>query len=239
MAGLRLTQKLGPVGLFGLLWVIIPTLCGFYLVSQLGPIAEYLGRNRAVSAPVWTMLMALCIGVGLLPAYSNTFLCGWVFGWIPGCVSAITSYLGAATLGYYLAHRLSYQRVNSLIQDHESVRRVRHALLYQHPRRAVVIAALFRLAGPPFPLTNLLMASCGVPLRVYLLGTLLGLGPRVVVGTLVAASAARTGARDIQMLARNSQHPILLVVGAIGFLLGLGLLAHFSRSALRQATEGS
>jgi len=232
-------RRLGPAGLLGLMWVVVPGLLGLCMVAKLGTIAGVLAQGWPAIVLIWTGLMALCIGLGLLPVYSNTLLCGWVFGWKVGSVSATLSYLCAALLGYYLAHSLSHARVNAIIEQHASAQRVRHALVYQDKRRSLLLVLLWRLSGSPFPLTNLVMASCGVPLGTYLLGTLLGLGPRVVIGTLIAATAAQTGARDIQSLVRDNQSPTLLAMGIAASLLGLGLIGQLGRSALRRAMDGS
>lgn len=237
MAWRAVIRKLGPVGLLGLLWMAFPIVLGVVLVAKLGGVAEALHQYSPASWPVWTLFMAVAIGVGLLPVPTNTFLCGWVFGWAAGCTSAVLSYLGAATIGYYLSRRLSYDRVNAVIEESAGARQVRHALVHSNPRRTLVIVSLWRLAAAPFPLSNLLMASCGVPLGTYLRGTLFGLGPRVVVGTLIAATAARSGARDIQTLVRESQHPALVVLGLLASLLILGMIGRIALGALRKVTS--
>src|SRR5262245_59537439 len=87
-------RKLGPVGLLGILWTVFPSLLGLVMVARLGSIVEFLGQHHGPAGGLgWTALMALCIGLGLLPVYSNTLLCGWVFGWWLGWLSAMTSYL--------------------------------------------------------------------------------------------------------------------------------------------------
>lgn len=230
-------RKLGPVGVLGVVWVAVPIVLGILMVAKLGMLAEILHANSPASWPVWTLLIAVTIGIGLLPVYANTFLCGWVFGWAAGCASGIISYLGAAAIGYYLSRRLSYGRVNAVIEDYEGARRVRHALVHSNPRRTLVIVSLWRLAAAPFPLSNLVMASCGVPIGIYLRGTLFGLGPRVVVGTLIAATAARSGARDLQTLVRDSQHPVLVLLGIAASLLILGMVGHVASSTLRKVTD--
>jgi uncharacterized membrane protein YdjX (TVP38/TMEM64 family) len=229
-------RKLGPLGLLGILWTAVPALGGLYLVARLGSVAEFLASAPTRAFPLWTAFMAICIGCGLLPVYSNTFLCGWVFGFGPGFVSAMLSYSVASVIGYLLARRVSYERVNAVIEEHDAARRVRHALLGEGSRRSLVIVTLFRLSGSPFPVTNLLLASCGVPLKTYLLGTLLGLAPRILVGTFVAATAARTGARDLQALVRDTNHPALLALGVLASLAALALIGHIARSALRRIT---
>lgn len=230
-------RKLGPVGLLGILWAAIPSLLGLYMVARLGTIAELLQQHYDVAgAAGWTALMALCIGLGLLPVYSNTLLCGWVYGWLLGCALAMTSYFLAAILGFHLARGVSLERVNALIEAHDGARRVRRALVFEDRKKTLLIVSLWRLSGSPFPLTNLAMASCGVPFGTYLLGTLCGLTPRIFIGTLMAATVARTGARDIQALVTESQHPALWALGLVASLIVLGIIGHIARRALHHVT---
>ena len=233
-------RELGPVGLLGVLWLLLPAVLGLYVVARLGAIAAYLGH--APTGPAWfgwTGFMALAIGLGFLPVYSNTFLCGWVFGWWPGCASAMLSYILAAIIGFYLARYVTQTRVDALIEANDSARRIRQALIFEDRKKTLLILSLWRLSGSPFPLTNLVMASCGVPLSTYLLGTLIGLTPRVIFGTLVAASAASTGARDIQSLVTETQHPALLALGVLTSLLVLGIIGQIAQKALRRVTAES
>lgn len=230
----ELSRKLGPVGLLGLFWLVVPALLGLYMVARLAVVVELLAGADGKSILLFTALMGLVIGLGILPVYSNTVLCGWVFGLGIGCASALGSYLLAALIGYRLSYRLAYRRIHSTIEEHPSAQRVRHALVYDEKRRTFVIVLLWRLSGSPFPLTNFVMAGCGVPLGPYLLGTLAGLAPRVLIGTFIASTAAQSGAHDVQTLIRQSQHPLLLFIGALASLLFLGLIGHIARTALRR-----
>jgi uncharacterized membrane protein YdjX (TVP38/TMEM64 family) len=230
-------RKLGPVGLLALLWAILPALLGLYMVARLGTVAAFLSQADAGPAWFgWTAFISLAIGLGFLPVYANTFLCGWVFGWWLGCASAMLSYFAAAIIGFCLARSVAHSRVEPLIEAHEGARRVRQALLFEDRRKTLLIITLWRLSGSPFPLTNLAMASCGVPMSTYLLGTFFGLTPRVIFGTLIAATAAGTGARDIQSLVKESQHPALLLLGFLASLLVLAVIGQIARKALDRVT---
>jgi uncharacterized membrane protein YdjX (TVP38/TMEM64 family) len=230
-------RRLGGLGIVGVAWLAVPGLLGLYLLVRLADVAQLLASYRLGGTLLWTVAMACGIGFGLLPVYSNTIICGWVFGWPVGCASAMVSYLGAAVIGYRLSRRLSQQRVKELIDQSPAASRIHQALLHNDRRRALLIVSLWRLSGSPFPFTNLVMASCGVPMRIYLVGTLLGLLPRVIIGTLVAATAAQTGAKSIASLVFDSSQPLLLILGAVGTLLVLAIVGQVSRVALRRAVS--
>ncbi len=235
----ELLAQLGPAWALLAFWLLCPLLTGPTLVARLGATADWLVGQPLHGVPQWTVAMGVVIGLGLLPAYANTILCGWVFGAALGFGSAMTSYLLAACLGHVIAKRVSFHRVDPLIDSSEQARQVRQALLHSSRGRALLIVSLFRLTGFPYPAGTLVLTSCGVSLRQNLLGAMGGTAPRIATGTLIASRFAATGARDIQALLHGSDS--LLRLG-LGLLLGLGLIgviAQLSRRALNQLAGGS
>jgi uncharacterized membrane protein YdjX (TVP38/TMEM64 family) len=173
-----------------------------------------------------------------LPAYANTILCAWVYGFGLGLSSAMTSYLLAGCISHLIAKKVSFHRVDPLIQAYEPAQKVRLALLHCNRRRALLIVSLFRLTGFPYSSGTLVLAGCGVSLRQNLLGTLCGMTPRIAIATLVISRFAASGARDIQAFLRASHSALTLTLGALFALAVLGLIAQISRSALNQLATG-
>lgn len=228
--------RLGHVGVLGLLWLALPAVAGLWTLAKLGPVAELWGRDPSTAIWMWSAIMAVTLGVGLLPITTTNVLYGWVYGWGPGCFAAMCTYQVAALIGYFIARHTSHARVDTLIEEDDTARRVRWALLHQSRGRAVLIVALWRLSGFPFPFSNLVLTSCGVRLPTYQLATLVGMLPRVLVATFVSSTAARTGARDIVDLVRRSQHPVLLLIGGALALGVLAMITYIARTALQRAT---
>jgi hypothetical protein len=131
--------------------------------------------------------------------------------------------------------------VHTLIEEHEPASLLKRALLHSSPRRALLVVTLFRLAGFPFPFGTLVLTSLGVPLGRQLFAAVIGLLPRVGTATFIAATAARTGARDIQSLVRSSDRPVELFLGAalsLCVIAGLGAIArHTMRRVALQSAE--
>ena len=233
----RVFQQLGPAWVLLAFWLLCPLVTGPTLVAKLGTVSDWLFTQPLRGLPLWTGLLAVVVGLGLLPAYANTILCGWVFGWGLGFLSAMVSYLLAACLSYVIAKKVSFQRVAPLIADNEQAQQVQLALLRSSRRRALLIVSLFRLTGFPYPAGTLVLTSCGVTLRQNILGTLCGTSPRIATATFVAAQFAATGARDIQAYLRASNN---LTTVALGLLFGfavLGVIAQIARRALKQLAD--
>lgn len=229
-----LLAQLGPAWALLAFWLLCPLLTGPTLVAKLGATADWLVGQPLHGVPLWTAAMGVVVGLGLLPAYANTLLCGWVYGAALGFGSAMTSYLLAACLGHLIAKKVSFHRVDPLIDQSEQAQQVRRALLQSSRGRALLIVSLFRLTGFPYPAGTLVLTSCGVSLRLNLLGAMGGTAPRIATGTLLASRFAATGARDIQALLHGSDSLLRLGLGLVLGLLILAMIAQISRRALSQ-----
>ena len=231
-----LARALGPTGLLGLAWTGAPAVCGTLLLAGLGPVSEWLLYHKGVGLAVFTVVFVLGAGLGFLPTYAQSILGGWVFGLALGLPSALVGFGGGGLLGYHVARRVSKDRVEELIERNAKARAIRDALVGRGPLRTLLVVTLLRLPpNSPFALTNLVMASTGVPLPAFLAGTLLGMLPRTAVAVALAAAASSTGAEDIQTFVRH-RGPWLLVAGVVGGMAVLGVLGAIARRALRHVT---
>lgn len=230
--------KLGPAWMLLAFWLVCPAVTGPTLVAKLGRVVDWLGPQPLHGLPLWTAGLAVVIGLGLLPAYANTIVCGWVFGFGLGLLSAMTTYLLSACLSHLIVKKVSVRHVAALIQASESAQRVQLALLRCNRRRALLIVTLFRLTGFPYPAGTLVLTSCGVSLRQNLLGTICGMMPRIAVATLIISRFAATGAHDIQAFLRASNNLLMLALGLLFGLAVLAVIAQIARNALNQLATG-
>jgi uncharacterized membrane protein YdjX (TVP38/TMEM64 family) len=230
-------RALGPTGLLGIAWTAAPAVCGTLLLAALGPLSDWLLYHRPLGLVLYTVVFVLGAGLGFLPTYAQSILGGWVFGVGLGLPAALLGFTGGGLLGYRVARRVSRDRVLALIEANPNARAIRDALVGRSPWRTTLIVALLRLPpNSPFALTNLVMATTGVPLPAFLVGTLLGMLPRTAVAVALAAAAASTGAEDIQTFVRH-RGPVLLLAGIAGGMLVLGVIGAIARRALRRVAR--
>jgi uncharacterized membrane protein YdjX (TVP38/TMEM64 family) len=207
------------------------------MVASTGWLSDWLHSLPLHGVHIWTPLIGVCVGLGLLAIYANTMLCGWVFGWGGGFASAMISYLIGLCIGYLITRRVSAPIVHALLEEHEPAALLRRALLHSSPRRALLVVTLFRLAGFPFPFGTLVLTSLGVPLGRQIFAALIGLLPRVGTATWIAATAAGTGARDLQSLVRDDSQPVQLLVGVGLSLVVVAALGLIARSTIKRIAE--
>jgi uncharacterized membrane protein YdjX (TVP38/TMEM64 family) len=230
-------RALGPTGLLGIAWTAAPAVCGTLLLAALGPLSEWLLYHRPLGLALYTVVFVLGAGLGFLPTYAQSILGGWVFGVGLGLPAALLGFTGGGLLGYRVARRVSRDRVLALIETNPKARAIRDALVGRSPWRTVLIVTLLRLPpNSPFALTNLVMATTGVPLPAFLAGTFLGMLPRTAVAVALAAAAASTGAEDIQTFVRH-RGPVLLLAGIVGGMAVLGVVGAIARRALRRVAR--
>lgn len=141
------------------------------------------------------MLMISLASLGALtlsPTYTSSLVAGWTFGFARGLLAATVGLVAGAILCYLLARRMARERVAETFAQYPKWEIVRRALVEEKALKALWIVFLLRLSPVlPFGTTNVLLATTGVPLRIYALGTVLGLTPRMALVALAGARAER------------------------------------------------
>ncbi len=234
-----LWRRLGPARWLGLLWATAPAVSGITLITFLGAVSEWLARHPGDGLYVYVAIFTLSAGAGLLPTYAQSFLGGWVFGLWRGFGAAIVAFTAASLLGYLIARTVARDRVEHLVESNVKARAVREALIGRGTWATLGIVALIRMPpNSPFALTNLAMASVGVRLFPYLVGTALGMAPRTGLAAYLAASVQSTGARDIQEAFRERGIGIVLL-GFVAMIIVIAVIGAIASHALRRVTARS
>jgi len=217
------------VGLLGLALVGLPALGALVLVSTFDgwyPALESLGPVTGVAALV--PLAAVLAGLSLVPTHAVSLVAGMLAGAGAGVPLALLAVALAALFGHGLLRRLVGERLVAALASRPRAAAV-HAALLSRRERLVGLIVLLRLSPVmPFAGTNLVFAAAGVTTGPFLLGSVVGLAPRVA---LVAVAGAGLSELDLSQ-AGDSR---LAVVGAVATVLSLVLLGRVSRRALAEA----
>lgn len=237
----RRIERAGLVGVavIGVAWTALPALLGLWLLAELGGISAWLREDPARGWWLYVGLFALSAGVGLLPTYAQSILGGWVFGIRGGVPGAMLGFLGGALLGYLIVRVVARESVERFIDRRPQAAVVRQALVGHGFWRTVLVVALLRMPpNSPFALTNLAMASTGVRLAPFLIGTALGMLPRTAVAVWLAHAAASTGAADIQTFAQE-RGLWMLLAGLVAMAVTLSIVGAMAKAALRRIAPGA
>ena len=232
--------RLGPAGWLGILWATSPALCGIALLAFLGPISDWLLAHPAGGLALYVGVFAITAGFGLLPTYAQSILGGWVFGFWFGWGAAMVGFTGASLIGYAVARTASQDRVEQLVKTNAKARVIREDLIGHGLWRTLGVVTLIRVPpNSPFAITNLVMATTGVGLVPYVIGTAIGMAPRTGVAVWLAACGRSQGARDIQELLKQAKGPWYIIGGLVVTVLVFAAIGAIANRALRRVAGRS
>ncbi len=232
-APLDLRAKFGG-GALGIVWVTAPPLLGFLLLANVAWADEWLHSHGDGALVVYAVAFALCAGVGIFPTYAQALVGGWVFGAWLGFAGAIGGFVGGAAIGYAISRLVAGDGFVRWLDAKPKSAVIRQAFVGQGFWRSFLTVSLLRFPpNSPFALTNLAMAASGVHWLPYLVGTAIGMAPRTLLATYVAAQAASHGEKDFQSLA--AKNPLSFVIGLVAILVVAGILGAVAKAALRRA----
>lgn len=224
-------RGLGRATPVAILATAIPIL-GSVTMIIVGPLlAGWLREQGTAGVIYFTVTFAILGSLAFAPTYTTSAIAGWTFGFAKGFPAVMIGTVAGATFCYLSAKRLASDRVASTFADHPRWDIIRRALLEENYLKTLWIVFLLRLSPVlPFGTANVLLATTGVPFGVYVLGTLLGLAPRL--GLVAVASA---GAEKLDMDSRESW--LMLGVGIVATLICIVVLIAVGQRALAKATR--
>lgn len=218
----------GPVALFTGLGPLV----GAVVLTATAPAwLEWFLGSGALGVAVFLVLTAVLAGLSLTPTHASSLLGGMAFGFGLGSVWAITGVTLAAALGFVVLRHFLRDRVLDALSHHPRAEAVHRALDQGHWLRTLTLLVLIRLSPVvPFAATNLLMSTTGVRLLPFLVGSALGLAPRVVAVVWIGSSLSEL---DLSQAADRR----LLLVGIAATVAALFVLGRASRRGLARLQD--
>jgi uncharacterized membrane protein YdjX (TVP38/TMEM64 family) len=205
----------------------------FLLYGRLGVVAPWLRENPLIGPVICAAAFGLAGGVALVPTYALSALCGWSFGFWIGLAGALSGFLLAAMVGYFLGRAVDAGRVNAALAEKPKAQAVQTALASRSVGKVLLVVTLVRLAPiSPFSLTNLILAAAQVRPVPYAMGTLLGMAPRTAV---VVYAASHLSSVDAPM----AQSPWWYITGALATIMAVAILTWIGKAALARVTAAA
>jgi len=227
----QIWRRLGPVGPLALVAASLPGLGGFVLLGTMKWSGQWLRDAGDGGVLLYVAGFAVAAGLALLPTYAQSVLAGFAFGMLRGTAAALAGVAGACLIGYAVARRASGERVVRMIEEQPRWKAVRDALIGGGPLKTLAIVTLLRAPpNSPFAITNLVLASTGVPWPTYLAGTLLGIAPRTAV-------AVKIGADMTELNLRQGRSVVQLVISIVSAVVVLGILGTLANRAVARVTR--
>lgn len=191
--------RLGRLGPAAAATAFLPPIGSLILLGTMNQSAPWLQSHGVVGVLVFVAAFSVFGGFALLPTYAPSVLGGWAFGIASGLVATLAGFVGASAIGFAIARHLSGNRLLQVLDEYPRGQTLHRALLAGSWRRTLLVVTLLRVPpNGPFAMTNLLLAATGVRWGPYLIGSLLGLTPRVAAAVIVGASLSQLDLRHLE-----------------------------------------
>lgn len=193
----------------------------------LPPILPALRDHGPLLALPYILLAGLLVGFALAPTHLTSLLSGYLFGAAIGIPAACTA-VGIGTLiGFHASRKLAKDRLRDLLENSRWGRLLVGEMIDTSPWKAGVAITLARLPPQvPFAVGNLLAASARVSLTPVIVGTLIGMFPRIALVALVGSQLAEWKP--------GAPIPSGLIWTGVATVVGFGSLAIWGTTILRR-----
>ncbi|MEM1109767.1 MAG: VTT domain-containing protein [Planctomycetota bacterium] len=170
-------------------------------------------------------------GLWLIPTHLLSLVCGWSLGWPVGAAVALGTATLAAPLGYVVGGKLAGRGALDWAERYPKGAAVCEAITRASSWRAGYLVGLLRLSPMvPYGATNVLAAAFEVRMGAFIVGTAIGLAPRV-------AAVVGLGAGLEQFEMTRAGGWVWLVVGIASTVFLIASLGWVTRGAIRRAAE--
>ena len=229
-------MRLGRLGPAAAATAFLPPLGSLILLGTINQSAPWLQSHGAVGVLLFVVAFSVFGGLALLPTYAPSVLGGWAFGMAVGLAATLAGFVGAAAIGFAIARHLSGDRLLQVLDEYPRGQALRRALLSGSLRRTLLVVALLRVPpNGPFAMTNLLLAATQVRWAPYLIGSMLGLTPRVAAAVIVGASLSQL---DLRHLERGGSAYLSIGI-SLAVVIVLGWMANRALTDFVGATDSS
>lgn len=161
------------------------------------------------------LILAFPISFSLIPNTITGLLTGYIFGWkaLPGMV---LTYGFAAVIGYFFSKKIDHGLLPKILKIWPKAGQ----MLNHAQKKSLLFVMAFRLLpAPPFAIGNLLLAWLNVPFITYMIGSILGMLPRM---TLVVAIGKESN-NILHTLQNPSESTEIQVFTYISLVIALAL----------------
>ena len=226
-------KELGAFGPLLAFAVIGPGVGAFVLVFTSPHWFETVREMGSLALPWFIPLGILLVSLSLVPTHAVSFLSGLLFGALLGPGLALIIVVISALVSYLICTRLMGDNAVKYIEQRPKAEAVHKALLHSSGFRSFMIITLVRLTPvTPFAGTNVMLSATRVKKREFIIGSAVGLAPRVILVAL-----AGVGVSELDFSQAKSQ--LGLIVGIIATVVGIIVVGKISKKALDNVVQES
>jgi uncharacterized membrane protein YdjX (TVP38/TMEM64 family) len=224
-------REYGKIGFWAVFAMIMPIIGLTVLLGVIYEISPWIKTNPTLSVPAFVLTISILSGLAILPTNIVGMTSGWAFGFPLGLLTMLSAIGGAVAVNFFISKRLAGKHFRQVIAEKPKIDAIHKALLDGNVGKVLSIIVLLRLSpATPFAATNFIISASGVPIRAYILGTVLGYIPRTSATVFVGSSLS-------QLNFEQPQESWLIILGIIATIIATIVIGVLSKRALNRLTD--
>lgn len=224
-------KQLGALGPLLLFTILGPGLGVLVLLSSNHLWLEPLREMGPFNILIFFLATTLLTGLSLIPTHATSLIAGMLFGTTLGPVMALGSVISAALFGFSIMKKVISPNLLDQLMSNPKAEKIHDELFKKSTQKTTLIIILLRLSPlMPFAASNLVFSACRTPLVSFLLGSAIGLAPRVI---LVALAGVGLSKLDLS----QSKDQTIAIIGLIATVLAVALISRIVKMALKSETQ--
>ena len=186
-----IVKTLGPATWLALASAFLPAFGSIVLLARMNTIGQWIRSHESAGMAGYTLGYAALTGVAVIPTQITAILGGWAFGFETGSICVLIGLAGSSMVAYTIARYGAGSRVDALFQQHPRWAAVRNALIGGGFLKSLAIILLIRIPSTPYSIVNLVLGSTRANPLAYLIGTVVGMAPRMLLFVYFAADVSK------------------------------------------------
>jgi len=186
-----IVKTLGPATWLAVASAFLPAFGSVVLLARMNTIGQWIRSHEFAGMTGFTLGYAALTGIAVIPTQITAILGGWAFGFETGSICVLIGLAGSSMVAYTIARYGAGSRVDTLFQQHPRWAAVRNALIGGGFFKSLAIILLIRLPSTPYSIVNLVLGSTRAHPLAFLIGTVVGMAPRMLLFVYFAADVSK------------------------------------------------
>jgi len=215
---------LGPLAVFV---VVTPGLGAIALTATSNLwLDAFQNLPHQLSIPLYLFLTILLAGLSFIPTHASSLIGGLLFGLVLGPVLSLLGVVGAALFSFIFMKKIIGEKAVIAISQKPKAQKIYKELLLKSPTQTCFFIFLIRLSPiMPFAGTNLILSAAKVNSLSFIVGSFLGLAPRVILVALMGAEL-----NELDLSKTGDQR--LAIIGIVSTILVIYFIGKIAKKAL-------
>lgn len=222
---------LGPLAVF----VVAAPGVGAILLTATSDLWFDLFKNlpHQQSIPTYLILTVLLAGLSFIPTHASSLIGGLLFGLVFGPIFSLLGVAGAAFFSFVFMKKIIGEKAVIAISQKPKAQKIYKELLLKSPTQTCFFIFLIRLSPiMPFAGTNLILSAAKVNALSFIIGSCLGLAPRVILVALMGAEL-----NELDLSKAGDQR--LAIIGILSTIFVIYFIGKIAKKALGQPNLAS